>query len=81
MSTRAVVSMAATAGLLFLTLVTGYLVEQAASSWAIAGVACLKVAIIGVVFLELDRSQPLWGMLLGLGAAGVAFGSVLLMGG
>lgn len=77
---RALLAFVATAALVLLTLATGVLVEHQASAWALAGNACLKVALIGWVFLELDRAWPLWAGLVALGTAGVAFGAVLLMG-
>lgn len=81
MSPRATLAAIATVALILLTLATGYLFEHDASPWALAGNACLKVALIGWVFLELDRAWPLWAALVATGTAGVAFGAAGLMGG
>ncbi|MCK6504882.1 hypothetical protein L6R53_16035 [Myxococcota bacterium] len=81
MSPRVPLAAVATAALVLLTLATGYLFEHHASPWALAGNACLKVALIGWVFLELDRAWPVWAALVGMGTVGVAFGAAGLMGG
>lgn len=61
--TRSHVAILALAALLTLTFVLGRLVDTAGSAAAVGAVAALKVAIIGAVFLELDRSRPLWAVL------------------
>lgn len=66
--------------LIALTLGTGWLVEHQASAWALAGNATVKVAVIGWVFLELDRAWPVWAALGLLGTVGVAFGAAAMMG-
>ncbi len=50
-----------------LTLVTWQLGDAGASAWLLAGVAWVKVLVIGVVFLELTRSRPVFGVLFGSG--------------
>ncbi len=65
-----------------LTLVTWQLGETGASAWLLAGVAWVKVLVIGAVFLELTRSRPVFGLLFGSGvlvvlvaSAGLVIGS------
>jgi len=66
--------------LVLLTLVSWQLSERDAGSTALAVAAALKLAVIGGVFLELDRSRPLWAVLAGLLGFGILGGAVLLMG-
>jgi len=46
--------------LLLLTLASWQLAE---SAWLVAGLALVKVLVVGLVFLELGRSHPLWALL------------------
>lgn len=62
-----------------LTLLTGALASEG-PPLALAAVATVKVAVIGLVWLELGRSWPGWAVLaIGL-AATVVFGAALLVG-
>lgn len=79
--TRAHLAVGATAALVLLTLATGLLYDRAAPAWTLAAAACVKAAVVGWVFLELDRAWWVWGAMLALGTAGVAFGAVAVMGG
>lgn len=63
--------------LLGLTLATW----RAEGAGLLAAVAALKIAVIGAVFLELDRSWPGWGALTGGVIGAVLAGAVLAMGG
>ncbi len=54
--------------------------EQHGSAALFAGIAGLKAAIIGAVFLELDCSHPMWAGIAALLVFGVLGGAVLLMG-
>ena len=80
MNRRSLLAAVATGVLLLLTLGTAALIEHDAPAWVLAGNACLKVAVIGWVFLELDRAWPLWGLLVAGGTLAVAAGAVVLMG-
>lgn len=73
----------ATIALIALFVLTGafWLVgEQHGSPALFAGIAALKAAIIGAVFLELDRSHPMWAGIAALLVIGVLAGAVVLMG-
>lgn len=70
----------ATALLLGLTAGTALLTGGHASPWLLALNATLKAAVIGWVFLELNRAWPGWALGLALGFGAVAFGAVALMG-
>jgi hypothetical protein len=71
---------AATALLLLLTLSTWGVYEAELGAAGLAALALLKVLVIGAVFLELDRSWPIWGLGLLVLTSGVLGGAVLLMG-
>lgn len=60
--TRRHVSWLACALLLVLTFVTWHLTERNPSAWTVAGLALLKISVIGAVFLELDRSRRRWAL-------------------
>jgi len=70
----------ATLLLVLLTLVSWQLIEREASASALAVNAALKLAVIGGVFLELDRSRRIWAALAALIGIGILGGAVLLMG-
>ncbi len=48
--------------LLALTAASFLVAEGQAGPWPIAGLAITKAAIIGAVFLEMDRSWPGWAV-------------------
>ncbi len=77
--TRTTLATVALVGLLLLTGLTAWLAETAASPWMLAGAAMAKIAVIGLVFLELDRSRPVWAVaFLGMTAA-IACGAAALL--
>ncbi len=65
-------------GLLSLTALTTWLAEASATPWTLAGLAGLKLAVVGLVFLELGRAWPGWAVAFaGVGGA-IAGGSAWL---
>lgn len=60
---RATLSTIAMLFLVGLTIVTWWLADTGASVWMLAGVATVKIAIVGAVFLELLRAWPVWLLL------------------
>lgn len=62
--------------LLLLTLATW----RAEGAVVLAVVAALKIAVIGAVFLELDRAWPGWALLSGVVVAAVLGGAVAGLG-
>lgn len=79
--TRSRASWLTCAVLIGLTLLTWLLADDGAAAWLLALVALVKVALIGVVFLELARSWPGWAALSLLVVCTVLGGSVLLITG
>jgi len=77
--TRSQTSLLALLSLLALTAATWHLSEAAVGPWGLAGVAVIKAAIIGTVFLELDRSWPGWAALAALMVITIAGGAALIM--
>ena len=77
--TRSLVGAAATALLLGLSILSFQLAEGEGNGAALAGLALVKVAVIGAVFLELDRAWPPWSIGLLVLCAGILGGSVALM--
>jgi len=77
--TRSVASTAALVTLLLLTAVTWALFEEGAGAGMLLGVAAAKSAVIGLVFLELDRSHPAWLLLGAALVGGLATGVTLLL--
>lgn len=57
---RTTLATAAATALLALTAATWLLAERSAPPWVLATVAFVKLAIIGWVFLELDRTSVVW---------------------
>lgn len=78
--TRSVAAWLALVVLVGLTVATWVLAEGAASAGALAAVAAIKIAVVGLVFLELGRSWPVWGLLFGLGVVGVLGGAAFWIG-
>lgn len=76
---RSVASFLALVMLVGLTGATWLLAEGTTGPWPLAAVAIFKVAVIGAVFLELDRAWPGWAVLGSLLVAAVAGGAALLM--
>jgi hypothetical protein len=67
--------------LLLLTALTGLAFEGALSNLALAGLATAKAAVIGWVFLELDRSARGWAALGLVLVVVIAGASAVLIGG
>ena len=78
--TRNITSFAAFFALVGLTLVTWWLADSGASAWLLAGVAAVKIAIIGAVFLELVRAWPVWSLISAAVVAAVLVGAAGLVG-
>jgi len=76
---RSAAAWLALAVLLGLTLVTWLLVQEALPAWALALVALIKIAVIGLVFLELGRSWWVWGALYAVLVTVVLGGAALLL--
>ena len=76
---RSLASFLALVVLVGLTGATWLLAEGTAGPWPLAAVAVFKVAVIGAVFLELDRAWPGWVVLAGVLVVAVAGGVALLM--
>jgi len=57
---RAAASWLAGVTLVGLTLMTWRVSGHESSAYVLAGLACVKVLVIGAIFLELDRSHPRW---------------------
>lgn len=74
---RSTLAFGALVALLLLTGVTWAVSDGSAAT--IAAVAAVKIAVIGVVFLELDRSWPGWAAISALVVAGVLGGALMLM--
>lgn len=74
---RAVIALVA---LLALTGAFWFVGEAHGSAALFAGIAGLKAAIIGAVFLEMNRSHPMWAGIAALLVFGVLGGAVFLMG-
>jgi hypothetical protein len=78
--TRTTLATAAAAALLALTAATWFLAESAAPPWLLAAVALVKLAVIGWVFLELDKVAFVWPLIYMVTCASMLGGVVLLMG-
>lgn len=78
---RSTLSLVAFLALVLLTLATWQVSEGALGPGAVALVGTAKIAVIGWVFLELDRSWPVWAVLsAGLTVAVLGGGALLLLG-
>ena len=64
-------------GLLLLLTLATWCAEGAV---VLAAVAALKIAVIGAVFLDLDRAWPGWALISGLVVAAVLGGAVAGLG-
>ncbi len=76
---RSTLSLVAFLALVLLTLATWQAAEGALGPGAVALVATAKVALIGGVFLELDRAWPVWALLSAGLTVAVLGGSALLL--
>ncbi len=79
--TRTTAATLALVGLLLLTGLTAWLADASATPLVLAGVGLAKIAVVGAVFLELDRAWWGWALSAGIlvlvvlgGAAGLTLG-------
>ncbi|MCB9743901.1 MAG: hypothetical protein H6740_14980 [Alphaproteobacteria bacterium] len=77
---RSALSFTAILALIGLTITTGWASGAELGPLGVGALGALKIAIIGWVFLELDRAWPLWAALAAALSLVVIFGSALLMG-
>ncbi|MCB9795894.1 MAG: hypothetical protein H6741_24630 [Alphaproteobacteria bacterium] len=77
---RSALSLAAILALVGLTLTSGWAAETQVGPLGVGALGALKIAIIGAVFLELDRAWVVWAALAASLTLAVTLGSGLLMG-
>lgn len=77
---RATLATGAAAALLALTAATWLFAERSAPPWVLAVVAFVKLAIIGWVFLEFDRTFVVWPLVYLSSCAAILGAVVALIG-
>ncbi|MCB9765209.1 MAG: hypothetical protein H6739_35875 [Alphaproteobacteria bacterium] len=77
---RAALSLAVILTLVGLTVTSGWASDADVGPLGVAALGALKIGVIGLVFLELDRAWPVWAALAAILILTLTVGSALLMG-